>query len=85
MNKADNLRLPNSCLNRAAADEPVFVLRAKDLLAPQTLRHWATMADGNHEPEKIAQALREADEMEQWRAARFDAQGRPLASAARDE
>jgi hypothetical protein len=67
MNKADNLRNPTSCLNKAAADEPLFILRAKDPLAAQAVRHWATMSDGNHEPEKIAQALKAADEMDAWR------------------
>jgi hypothetical protein len=71
MNKADNLRNPASCLNKAEPDEPLFVLRAKDPVAAQAVRHWATMSDGNHEPEKIAQALKAADEMERWRANRF--------------
>jgi hypothetical protein len=71
MNKADNLRNPASCLNKAEPDEPLFILRAKDPVAAQTVRHWATMSDGNHEAEKIAQALKAADEMDRWRANRF--------------
>jgi hypothetical protein len=67
MNKADNLRNPTSCLNKAEADEPLFILRAKDPVAAMTVRHWATMSDGNHEPEKIAQALKAADDMDAWR------------------
>lgn len=77
MNKADNLRNPVSCLNRAATDEPLFVLRAKDLHAAQAVRHWAAMADGTHEPDKIAAAVKLADEMDAWRNARFDGEGRP--------
>jgi hypothetical protein len=63
-----NLELlqPGSCLNKAAPDEPIFVLRAKDTLAPQTIRHWATMAFGIHEKEKIADAELLASAMEDW-------------------
>ena len=31
---------PNSCLNKAADDEPVFVLRAKDATAPKVISDW---------------------------------------------
>lgn len=67
MKKRDELTSPTSCFNKAHSDEPVFVLRAKDPLGPQAVRHWATMADGVHEPEKIKEAYALADEMEQWR------------------
>lgn len=66
MLKNKELRDPKSCLNKAASDEPVFVLRAKDALSAQTVRLWASMAEGLHEPEKIAEALNLADEMEEW-------------------
>ena len=32
------------CRDKAAADEPLFTLRAQDVLAPETVRHWATQA-----------------------------------------
>jgi len=67
MIKKDELATPTSCLNKAASDEPVFVLRAKDLVAPMAVRHWAKMSDGKHEPEKIKSALLLADQMEEWR------------------
>lgn len=67
MLKKEELKQPTSCLNSAAPDELVFVLRAKDKLSPQTIRHWATMAEGVHEPEKIAEARAAADAMEAWR------------------
>lgn len=57
----------DSCLNKADANEPVFVLRAKDTLAPATIRHWATMAQGTHEQAKIDEALTLAQAMEDWR------------------
>ena len=56
-----------SCLNKASTDEPLFVLRAKDHLAPMAIRHWVTMSNGNHSEEKLEEALRLANEMEDWR------------------
>ena len=40
MRKRDELSDPNSCLNKAADDEPVFVLRAHDASAPDAIRAW---------------------------------------------
>lgn len=40
MLKRDEIANPDSCLNRAAADEPVFVLRANDPTAPAIVRAW---------------------------------------------
>lgn len=65
----------DSCLNKAATDEPVFVLRAKDPIAPMAIRHWATMAVQTHDPEKIARALNAADQMDEWRLTNIP--GRP--------
>lgn len=39
--KQQNILSPGSCWNRAAPNEPVFVLRANDPLAPQIVRMWA--------------------------------------------
>lgn len=64
MLKCIELRDPKSCLNKAESSEVVFVLRAKDPLAAQTIRLWAAMADGVHEGWKIAEALRCAKSME---------------------
>lgn len=41
--KAGNLDNPDSCWNRAADDEPVFVLRATDPVAAKVIRYWVTM------------------------------------------
>lgn len=68
MTKSELLRDNNSCLGRAHDDEPVFVLRAKDPLAAQTLRLWASMARGVHENDKVERALEEAKLMDEWRA-----------------
>lgn len=40
MNKRQVINGP-SCLTRANEDEPVFVLRANDALAPPMIRRWA--------------------------------------------
>jgi hypothetical protein len=40
MLKAMELKDPNSCLNRAEDDEPIFVIRANDELAPSIVRNW---------------------------------------------
>lgn len=67
MIKRDELRSPASCLNKAQADEPIFVLRGHDPLAPQVIRLWAAMAGGLHEETQIIEALSFADDMETWR------------------
>lgn len=67
MQKNLELSRPDSCFNKAEDDEFVFVLRANDPIAPQTIRHWCTMAVGLHEPEKIAAARRIASAMEEWK------------------
>lgn len=71
MLKRLELSEPMSCLNKAHPDEPVFVLRAKDPMAPMTLRHWATMAMGTHEEAKRKSAMDLANEMEKYRAKNF--------------
>lgn len=66
MLKSQELISPTSCLNKAGPREPIFVLRAKDPTAPQTLRLWAAMSIGIHEDAKIAEAVKLAGEMEDW-------------------
>ena len=63
MRKIDEIEQPASGLNKARAEEPLFVLRAKDPLAPAVVRTWANNAEatGAHEPEKIAEARALAD------------------------
>lgn len=66
MLKRLELRDAQSCLSKADPDEVIFVLRAKDPLAAQTVRLWAAMAQGVHEPEKITAAVVCATQMEGW-------------------
>jgi hypothetical protein len=72
MDKAQNLINRSSCLNKAETGEPLFILRANDPIAAQTVRMWAAMAEvtPQHSEEKIASALRLADDMEKWRDSR---------------
>jgi hypothetical protein len=64
-----------SCLNQADWQEPIFVLRANDELAADTVRGWAgryLMSKGGPDKcskaqyAKYIEALRLASEMEVW-------------------
>jgi hypothetical protein len=71
------------CYAAAEPDEPLFVLRATDPLAPNTIRGWAMnrchqIASGvrpntPEQWEKIAEAFSCATNMETWRAVKFPA------------
>lgn len=64
------------CLGRAAANEPVFVLRGQDELAGLTVRTWAGMVMAHAKQfngarrrkmeAKAKEALRTADLMDRW-------------------
>lgn len=58
-----------SCLTKAEDDEPLFVLRAKDPIAPIVVRVWAALSAAlhAHEAAKIASANDLAAEMTVWR------------------
>ena len=61
------LKHNDSCLAKAATDEPIFVLRAKDKTAPNLVRAWATNAASLGAPyEKTREARELADAMERW-------------------
>lgn len=72
LTKALELSDQASCLNKAAADEPVFVLRAKDVTAPKVISDWCTrrIAEGKnaHGDAQITDALAVAKAMTEWRA-----------------
>lgn len=73
-----------SCLTRARDDEPIFVLRANDELAPITVNFWATQyfkqknrqSGGitTKQREKHFEAVRLADDMHRWRQRNATAQ-----------
>lgn len=55
------------CLGKAADDEPVFVLRAQDLLAYETLRHWIYTARMNEvDADKIDGVVDDLEQFRQW-------------------
>jgi hypothetical protein len=65
-----------SCLTESADDEPVFVLCARDPLAPNAVREWAFAYERRHgmsgpltkrQEEKYTEALAIAYQMERWR------------------
>lgn len=57
----------DSCLAKVADDEPIFVLRGQDLLAPELVRRWAELAVCHGlSPEKFDKALKIAADMERW-------------------
>ena len=55
----------NPCITKAADDEPLFVLRAQDVSAPDLVRQWAS-ANSLNAPNKAESARRIADRMEAW-------------------
>jgi hypothetical protein len=49
------------------ADEPVFLLRAKDVTAPRVVRTWARLAaEAGASPEMVKAAYEHADLMTEW-------------------
>ena len=66
MSKAEVLRNPSSCLNKANPNEPIFVLRANDPIAAQIIRLWAAASEGVHEEEKRMIAAQIADDFDAW-------------------
>ena len=56
-----------SCFEKAEPDEPIFVLRAKDKLAPVIVKIWAILAGTWGTPdEKTSEARECAEAMEWW-------------------
>lgn len=74
--KLENIENPESCLNRAERDEPIFVLRAHDPDAPLVVRQWASLYAARktglgrmmtpQEHKKYNDALDCANNMENW-------------------
>lgn len=55
------------CLGKAADDEPVFVLRAQDLLSNFAVANWAMQAADKGCPiDKVAEAQLICDQMYAW-------------------
>jgi hypothetical protein len=57
----------STALSRAGDDEPIFVLRAQDVLAPDLVRGWAERAErAGCAAAKVTEARAIADAMERW-------------------
>lgn len=77
MIKEQELTNPESCLNKAAKDEPIFVLRAQDVFAADTILAWADRYRRVHAPAgawrsekhrlKHNEAIDIVDQFERWR------------------
>lgn len=85
--KTDNIINPNSCWNQAAPDEPVFILRANDELAPDTIIQWANqyrLRKGDwlrmtvEQRQKFENALKVAEAMRTYKAMKSRTPGAPL-------
>jgi hypothetical protein len=72
MRKRDELTDPSSCLNRARADEYLFVLLGRDRAAPVAVRAWI---EERIRSGKNARADAQIVEAEAWIAAALAEQG----------
>jgi len=65
------------CYANAEPDEPMFILLARDAMAPAMVRRWAAhrALDPSTPPAQIEEALQCAADMEAWRATRYEASG----------
>lgn len=81
--KKDEMSNPDSCLNRADDEEPLFVLRANDELAYLAVMLWAghyriskeQLNDGEmlpHQEEKYNEAIDLAARMKRWKKDRTE-------------
>ena len=59
-----------SCYDKAAPNEPIFVLRAQDQYAADVVRYWAFLVAGKRSmidpPGKVGEALNCAAQMDAW-------------------
>lgn len=57
----------DSCLDRVDKNEPIFVLRAQDRLAPLVVRLWADLTAAQEgKTHKVTEAIELAKEMDDW-------------------
>jgi hypothetical protein len=65
----ESMRSRCGCLGRVAPDEPVFILRAQDILAPRVVVRWAHLAEQAGSPQdKVLGALQLAKQIADWQA-----------------
>ncbi len=67
MRKSQEIYDPNSCLNKAKSDEPIFVIRGQDALAVQVIAYWISLGLESGVPEdKLLDAFNTALAMKAW-------------------
>lgn len=68
MLKQDELTIDSSCLNRANANEMLFVILERDVAASETIRYWCMMRikhnKNKEDDDQIKEALMVADYIE---------------------
>jgi hypothetical protein len=68
MRKRQELIDPNSCFSKARNEEMIFVLLARDVAAPDTIRHWVKrrieLGKNTADDRQIIEALQCAERME---------------------
>ena len=70
MDKNELTSNPQSCLNKSSQHEPLFVLCARDPLAPKLVRGWAAAAlNIGVRPAKVTEAYELAARMDDWQRA----------------
>lgn len=78
MRKRREVSEPDSFFSQAKMDEPIFVLRGSDELAPELVEAWvsrfkASVKELDEEDEALVEkVLDTAQEMRQWKKDRFD-------------
>lgn len=56
----------DACLIKAAADEPIFVLRGQDQSAPKVILHWIANNFETCPDDKLREAFEHALKMKNW-------------------
>lgn len=65
--RAEELRNPNSCFNKARDDEPLFVLRAQDETTIHVINIWIAIGEAlGISKEKVAQAIHARNAIMVW-------------------
>jgi hypothetical protein len=66
-NEIERANRGEGCLGKAHPDEPVFILRAQDSEAADTVERWAIFARAAGAPnDKVQEAMMIAEEMRRW-------------------
>lgn len=64
--KREDGTFDDACLDKVKPGEPIFVLRGRDLSAPELVRLWMTVNQETLADDKAGEALQCAAAMEAW-------------------